>query len=147
MEAVVSIFALWVLLTVCAAGIASGSVNWKSEDTAYHKDHIQHARALREAPRKEPKPPRTKDSIQPVDKELQKAPVSDDLGNTRLVHGVMVKKVLFCREDQSADEALRIMRTHDVPYLLVLNDNLRIVGTVWMVDLVKQKGNPPESDG
>jgi CBS-domain-containing membrane protein len=64
-----------------------------------------------------------------------------------LVHGVMVKKVLFCREDQSTDEALRIMRTHDVPYLLVLNDNLRIVGTVWMVDLVKQKGNHPESDG
>jgi hypothetical protein len=147
MEAVLSIFALWLLLTVCAARVASGSVNWRSEDTAYYKDHIQHAKTVREVPRKGPTPPQTKDSVRPVDKELQKASDSDDFENTRLVHGLMVKKVLFCREDQSADEALRIMRTHDVPYLLVLNDNLRIVGTVWMVDLMKQKGNHPESDG
>ena len=146
MEAVLSILALWVLLTVCAAGIASGSVNWKSEDTAGYKEHIQHDGAPRGVPRKEPTPPQ-KGFIQPVDKELQKAPVSDDFYDTKLVQDVMVKKVLFCRQDQSADEALRIMRTHAVPYLLVLNDNLRIVGTVWMVDLMKQEGNHPESDG
>jgi hypothetical protein len=147
MEAVLSIFVLWVLLTICAAGIASGSVNWKSEDAASYKEHAQHGRALREVLHKKPAPRQMKDSIPPVDKKSRKPAVSDDLGKTKLVYGVMVKKVFFCREDESADEALRIMRKHNVPYLLVLNANLRIVGTVWMVDLMKQKGNDPESEG
>jgi CBS domain len=143
---VLSILVLWVLLTICAAGVASGSVNWKCEDEAY-QEHRQHTRAVREVLHKEPAPLHPKESIPTVDEKSQTPPASKDLGETKLVYDVMVKKVLFCRQDDSADEALRTMRRHNVPYLLVLDDNLRIVGTVWMVDLMKQSGNDPELKG
>ena len=47
-----------------------------------------------------------------------------------------LKKVHYCLENQSVNEARRIMREHDVSYLLVLDNNLRVVGVVTMRDLV-----------
>ena len=55
----------------------------------------------------------------------------------------MGKKVYYCRENLSVDEALRIMREHEIPYLPVVDSNLRIVGTVTMRDLMDR----PNSEG
>ena len=49
---------------------------------------------------------------------------------------VMEEKVFFCFEYQSQDDARRIMREHQVPYLIVLDKQLRVAGTVWMEDLM-----------
>ena len=42
----------------------------------------------------------------------------------------MEKQAYYCRENQSMDEALRIMREHGLQYLPVVDSNLRIVGVV-----------------
>ena len=42
----------------------------------------------------------------------------------------MEKQVYDCREDQSVDEALRIMREQGLSYLIVVDSNLRVVGVV-----------------
>ena len=42
----------------------------------------------------------------------------------------MEKQAYYCREDQSMEEALRIMRKHGLQYLPVVDSNLRIVGGV-----------------
>ena len=55
---------------------------------------------------------------------------------TALVREIMVKKAYYCFENQSVDEARRIMREHDAQYLLVLDNTLRVVGVVTKKDLV-----------
>jgi CBS domain-containing protein len=62
---------------------------------------------------------------------------------TMLVRDIMVKKVYYCFEDQSLDEAGEIMREHHLEYLSVVDDNLRVIGTVGMRDLAaeRQQGN------
>jgi CBS domain-containing protein len=59
----------------------------------------------------------------------------------------MVKTPYYCRDNQSVDEALKIMREHDLPYLAVLDENLRVVGVVSMRDLMrsKEQKDPPQS--
>ena len=99
-------------------GIAQGSQTWESEDL------------VREVHRKQPTLLQTKDSAVTVDKKSEKAAVSDDLGKTKFVRDVMEKQAYYCRENQSVDEALRIMREHGLPYLPVVDSNLRVVGVV-----------------
>jgi CBS domain-containing protein len=95
----------------------------------------------------EPTPLPTKDSAVTVDKKPEKVAVSDDLDKPKPVIDVMVKKVFYCFENQSEDEARRIMREHDLPYLLVLDRNMRMVGMVRMRDLMLGDGDRPESRG
>ena len=59
----------------------------------------------------------------------------------------MVKTPYYCRDNQSDEEALKIMREHDLPYLPVLDKNLRVVGVVSMRDLMRSKTqeDPPQS--
>jgi CBS domain-containing protein len=59
----------------------------------------------------------------------------------------MVKTPYYCCDNQSVDEALKIMREHDLPYLAVLDENLRVVGVVSMRDLMrsKEQKDPPQS--
>ena len=86
---------------------------------------------VREVDRKQPTPLQTPDpAAVTVDKKPDKAAVSDDLGKTKLVQSVMEKQAYYCRENQSVDEALRIMREHGLPYLPVVDSNLRVVGVV-----------------
>jgi CBS domain-containing protein len=47
----------------------------------------------------------------------------------------MLKKLHYCLENQSVNEARRIIREHEAQYLLVLDNNLRVVGVVTMRDL------------
>ena len=48
----------------------------------------------------------------------------------------MEKQAYYCREDQSVDEAQKIMREHGLQYLPVVDSNLRIVGVVRMKDVI-----------
>jgi CBS domain len=95
----------------------------------------------------EPTPLPTKDSAVTVDKKPEKVALSDDLDKPKPVIDVMVKKVFYCFEDQSVDEARRIMREHDLPYLLVLDRNMRIVGMVRMRNLMLDDEDRPQSGG
>ena len=59
----------------------------------------------------------------------------------------MVKTPYYCRENQSDEEALKIMLDHGLPYLPVLDSNLRVVGVVSMRDLMlrKEQNDRPQS--
>ena len=144
--AVVAFLGVFVVsVWVFAAGIASGSGKSKFEDQAQYEHFNPPVKPVGEAHRKEPTPPPTTDSAVTVDKKPEKVAVSDDLDKPKSVIGVMVKKVFYCFEDQSLDEARRIMREHDLPYLLVLDRNMRIVGMVRMRDLGDE--DRPQSRG
>ena len=54
---------------------------------------------------------------------------------TALVRGIMVKKVYYCFEHQSADEAREIMREHNLQYLPVVDEDMRVMGMVALRDL------------
>jgi CBS domain-containing protein len=49
---------------------------------------------------------------------------------TTLVRGSMVKKLYYCFENQSLQEAREIMRRNHLLHLPVVDENLRIVGLV-----------------
>jgi CBS domain-containing protein len=72
---------------------------------------------------------------------------SHDPGEITLVRSVMIKTPFYCRENQSVDGALKIMREHGLPYLPVLDSNLRVVGVVSMRDLMlrKEQKDRPQS--
>jgi hypothetical protein len=111
-------------LGVLAMGIAHGSQTWEMEDPPYV------FKPVRKVDRKQPTPPQMPDPPVIVDKKPDKAAVPDDLGKIKLVHNVMEKQAYYCREDQSVEEAQRIMREHGLQYLPVVDSNLRIVGVV-----------------
>ena len=137
--AVVAFLGVFVVsVWVFAAGIASGSGKSKFEDQAQYEHFNPPVKPVGE----EPTPLPTKDT---VDKKPEKAAVPDDLDKPKPVIDVMVKKVFYCFENQSEDEARRIMREHDLPYLLVLDRNMRIVGMVRMRDLGDE--DRPQSEG
>ncbi|HEY5814302.1 MAG TPA: CBS domain-containing protein [Terrimicrobiaceae bacterium] len=121
---VVPFFAFAALLLV-AVGIAQGSQTWEMEDPP----HVN-VKPVREVDRKQPTQLQTPDPAVNVGKKPEKASVSEDLGKTKFVHDVMEKQAYYCREDQSMDEALRIMREHGLQYLPVVDSNLRVVGLV-----------------
>jgi CBS domain-containing protein len=123
----VPFFAFAALLV--AVGIAQGSQTWEMEDPPYVNVNLR-VKPVREVDRKQPTPLQTPDPAVTVDKKPEKAAVSDDLGKTKLVQSVMEKQAYYCRENQSMDEALRIMREHGLQYLPVVDSNLRIVGVV-----------------
>jgi CBS domain-containing protein len=54
---------------------------------------------------------------------------------TALVRGIMVKKVYYCFEHQSADEAREIMCEHNLQYLPVVDEDMRVMGMVALRDL------------
>jgi CBS domain-containing protein len=79
--------------------------------------------------------------------EPEKPAVShDDPCEITLVRSVMVKSPHYCRENQSDEEALKMMRELDLPCLPVLDSNLRVVGMVSMRDLMrsKEQKDPPQ---
>ena len=130
--ALFAIFALPFGLVV-AMGIASGSDKWESEDQIQYEHFNPHVKLVRKVDRKQPTPLQTPDPavIRWERESLERLQSSDTIHReTKLVHSVMEKQVHYCREDQSQDEALRIMREHGLQYLPVVDSNLRIIGVV-----------------
>jgi CBS domain-containing protein len=110
-----------ILVGVVAVGIAQGSQTWEMEDPPYVNVNLR--KPVREVDRKQPTP---SDPAVTVDKAV----VSDEFGKTKFVHSVMEKQAFYCHENQSLDEALKIMREHGLQYLPVVDSNLRVVGVV-----------------
>jgi CBS domain-containing protein len=54
---------------------------------------------------------------------------------TTLVRGSMVKKMYYCFEDQSLEEARELMRRHHLLHLPVVDSDLRIIGIVALNDV------------
>ena len=54
---------------------------------------------------------------------------------TALVRGIMIKKAYYCFEHQSVDEAREIMREHNLQYLPVVDEDMRVMGMVALRDL------------
>jgi CBS domain-containing protein len=54
---------------------------------------------------------------------------------TALVREIMVKKAYYCFENQSVDEAREIMCEHHLDYLPVVDDDMRVMGIVALIDL------------
>ena len=61
---------------------------------------------------------------------------------TAIVREIMVKKTYFCFENQSVDEARKIMCDHHLDYLPVVDPNMRVLGIVALRDLPATE--PPE---
>ena len=60
---------------------------------------------------------------------------------TTVVREVMVKKAYYCFENQSVDEAREIMREYHLEYLPIVDDNLRVIGTVALRDLAAERND------
>jgi len=58
---------------------------------------------------------------------------------TTLVREIMVKKAYYCFESQSLEKAEEIMREHHLEYLSVVDDSLRVIGTVGLRDLAAER--------
>ena len=54
---------------------------------------------------------------------------------TTLVRGSMVKKMYYCLEDQSLEEARELMRRHHLLHLPVVDKDLRIIGVLALKDV------------
>ena len=54
---------------------------------------------------------------------------------TTLVRGIMSQKPYYCSENQSVDEAQKIMREHGLQFLPVVDENMRVIGVVSLSDL------------
>jgi CBS domain-containing protein len=54
---------------------------------------------------------------------------------TTLVRGSMVKKMYYCFEEQSLQEARELMRRHHLFHLPVVDKDLRIIGIVALNDV------------
>ena len=117
-----------------------------SEDDAEYEWFNPLVRRTRKVHRKEPIPLQATKKTVTEAKSPEKAAVSShDPGKTQ-VSSVMVKTPYYCRENQSEEEALKIMLDLGLPYLPVLDSNLRVVGVVSMEDLMRRKKkDPPES--
>jgi CBS domain-containing protein len=139
MEAVLSILALMIIAMPFV--IVQGSQTWEMEDPPYV------FKPVREVHRKEPTPVQTTKTMLTVAKSPEKAAVSShDPRKITLVSSVMVKTPYYCRENQSDEEALEIMRELDLTCLPVLDSNLQVVGMVRLIDLMRskeQKDLPP----
>jgi CBS domain-containing protein len=119
-----------------------------SEDDAEYEWFNPWVRRARKVHRKELTPLQATKTTVTVAKTPEKAAVSShNSGEMTLVRSVMIKTPDYCRESQSDEEALKIMRELDLPCLPVLDSSLRVVGVVRLIDLMpsKEQKDPPES--
>jgi CBS domain-containing protein len=72
-----------------------------------------------------------------------KAVSTPDLGQDTYVYSVMQIRECHCFQTQTVDQVREIMRERNLPYLVVLDHNWRIVGMVTMRDLDRGKKQSP----
>ena len=146
MEVVALITGLWVVLALCAVGVAQGSVTWESEDPAFSQPT---AKLVREVDDRTPTTAgQTTGTSETIAKSSEKDAASiQGPSQTTYVHSVMERQPYYCFENQSLDEVRKIMRELHLQYLVVLDENMRVVGTVKMENLNRgKKQEPPEPD-
>jgi CBS domain-containing protein len=147
MEVVLALLAGLSLVTFLAIFVAGASGKSELEDQAQYEQFNPRVKGAREVHRKEPTPVQTtKTTVTVADSPENAAVSSHHPCETTLVRSVMVKTPYYCRENQSDEEALKMMCELDLPHLPVLDSNLRVVGVVSMRDLMRskeQKDPPP----
>ena len=133
----------WVCLALFVAGFAGANGNWREEEgfNEYLNERFnRRVKGVREVHRKEPTPVQTtKATVTVADSPENAAVSSHHPCATTLVRSVMVKTPYYCRENQSDEEALKMMRELDLPHLPVLDSNLSVVGVVSMSDLMRSR--------
>ncbi len=141
----------WVCFAFFAAGIAGVNGNGREEvgfNEYLNERFNRRVKGVREVHRKEPTPVQTTKTTVTVANSPENAAVSSHHPcETTLVRSVMVKTPYYCRENQSDEEALKMMRELDLPHLPVLDSDLQVVGVVSMRDLMrsKEQKDPPPS--
>jgi CBS domain-containing protein len=70
-----------------------------------------------------------------------RATAEGDVPTDARVRDVMTPEVVYCFEDQEADEAARLMKEKQVRRLVVLNRDKRMVGIVSLGDLAVETGD------
>jgi CBS domain-containing protein len=135
----------WAFLTFLAMGIAQGSGKMESEDQARYEAFNPPARKVDD---KTPPAAQTTNASESVAKSSEKILASSHgLTEITYVHRVMQRQPRYCFEYQSVDEVGKIMRERGLSFLVVLDHNRRMVGTVTMEDLARhKKQDPPEPD-
>ena len=139
----------WVCLALLVAGFAGVNGNWREEEgfNEYLNERFnRRVEGVHEVHRKEPTPVRTtKTTVTVADGPENAAVSSHHPCETTLVRSVMVKTPYYCRENQSDEEALKMMRELNLPCLPVLDSNLRAVGVVRLIDLMlsEEQKDPP----
>jgi CBS domain-containing protein len=141
MEAVLSLLMLLgflTLLLLLPLSIVQGHGRSELEDAAQYEHFNPSVKSyLREVDGKKTTLVQGTGTSVAVAKNPEKAAPTQDL--EKAVHDVMQKRPCYCFENQSLDEVRQIMRERDLPYLVVLDDNMRIVGMVTMRDLDRGK--------
>ena len=138
-------FAAWAFLTLLAVGIAYGNGKMESEDFPLSKPT---AKLVRKVDSKTPTPEQKTVKSETVVKAAEKIAVSSQgLSETTYVHRVMQRQPRYCFEYQSVDEVRKIMREGGLSFLVVLDDNSRMVGIVTMEDLNRGKNQDSPQGG
>ena len=146
MEVVALITGLWVVLALFAVGVAQGSGTWESEDPPFSQPT---AKLVREVDGRTPTTAaQTTGTSETVAKSSEKDAASiQGPSQTTYVRSVMERQPYYCFENQSLDEVRKIMRELHLQYLVVLDENMRVVGTVTMENLNRgKKQDPSEPD-
>lgn len=133
----------------------------KSAAKRVRKTSGQHFKRVKEVASEEPKPLQEKNSLKEAGEKMRslnadrlpvasgdrlvgavegKFPERKAAGfghdpETTLVRGIMSQKPYYCSENQSVDEAQKIMREHGLQFLPVVDENMRVIGVVSLSDL------------
>ncbi|MGE0822091.1 MAG: CBS domain-containing protein [Candidatus Binatia bacterium] len=61
--------------------------------------------------------------------------------NTTPINAVMTPEVVYCYEDQTIEEAAKVMEAQQIRRLIILNRDQRLVGIVSLGDLATHSGS------
>jgi CBS domain len=131
-----------VVFVLLVLGICQGHGRSEWEDEAQYRHFNPTPKPAREVHEKSTSLLPTDTSVAVV-KIPGKALSTRDLGQETYVYSVMQIRQCHCFQTQTVDEVREIMRERNLPYLVVLDHNRRIVGIVTMDDLNRGKKQDP----
>lgn len=74
-----------------------------------------------------------------TDRDIINRVISQKLDpNKTLVKNIMTRDVIFCYEDESIPRAIGLMNKHKIRRIVVINDKLKLVGILSMIDIFKR---------
>lgn len=78
-----------------------------------------------------------------TDRDIVLKLVANDLDpNTTKVSEIMTTDVVTCRVDDDADNAVRLMKEHQIRRILIVNDNGQLAGIVSQADVATRMEEP-----
>lgn len=78
-----------------------------------------------------------------TDRDITTRPVAAgrDPGATTVREVMTAERIVYCRSDQSLDEAVRLMEEHQVRRLPVIDEQKRLVGIIALADVARHAGD------